>query len=132
MIDKKIYKITIKGIAANSKTNNNITELIKTKIRIIFSFDFSCSPCFIFKENKGSFATKSKDKITVVPINNSVLNHIPYSSPIIGKDAMKIAAAGVGSPIKEALCLSLILNLAKRIAEKIGIKNPINKINIDS
>ena len=76
MIDKKIYKITINGIAANSKTNNNIKELIKNIIRIIFSLDFSSSNLLIFSENSGNSETKSKDNIIVVPINKSMLNFV--------------------------------------------------------
>ena len=72
-----MYKITINGIDANSNMNNNITQLIKKIIRMIFSLFFQFSPFFIFSENKGRFATKSKDKIIVETINNSVLNHIP-------------------------------------------------------
>ena len=44
---------------------------------------------------------------------------------IIGNEAIKIAAAGVGSPIKEVVCLLSILNLESRIDEKIGIKKAI-------
>ena len=44
---------------------------------------------------------------------------------IIGKDAMNIADAGVGSPKNEDVCLVFILNFAKRIDEKIGIKKAI-------
>ena len=44
---------------------------------------------------------------------------------MIGKEAINIAAAGVGNPIKEDVCLVSILNLANRIAEKRVIINPI-------
>ena len=70
MIDKKIYKITIKGIAANLNMNNNITQLIKKIIRMIFSLFFQISPFFIFSENKGRFATKSRERIIDVIIKN--------------------------------------------------------------
>ena len=92
----------------------------------MFNLENRLSSWLILRENKGISATKSKDKITVTPINNSALNHIPYSFPIIGKDAIKIAATGVGNPIKEVVCLVSILNFARRIAEKRGIKKAIN------
>ena len=66
--------------------------------------------------------------MTVVPIKNSALNFTPYFASIIGKDAIKIAAAGVGNPIKEMVCLVSILNFANLIAEKMGIKKAINDI----
>ena len=44
---------------------------------------------------------------------------------MIGKEAINIAAAGVGNPIKEEVCLVLILNFANRIAEEIVMINPI-------
>ena len=71
-----MYKITIKGIAANLKMNNNITELIKNAIRIIFSWFFKASPLLILSENSGNSATKSMDKITVETINNSKLKFV--------------------------------------------------------
>ena len=65
-----MYKITINGIDANSNMNNNITQLIKKIIRMIFSLFFQFSPFFIFSENKGRFATKSRERIIDVPIKN--------------------------------------------------------------
>ena len=65
-----MYKITINGIAANLNMNNNITQLIKKIIRMIFSLFFQFSPFFIFSENKGRFATKSIERIIDVPIKN--------------------------------------------------------------
>ena len=65
-----MYKITINGIAANSNMNNNITQLIKKIIRMIFSLFFQFSPFFIFSENKGRFATKSRERIIDVTIKN--------------------------------------------------------------
>ena len=44
-----------------------------------------------------------------------------YLIDINGNEAIKIAQAGVGKPIKLSVCLSSILNLAKRMAEKTGI-----------
>jgi hypothetical protein len=38
---------------------------------------------------------------------------------------MKTAAAGVGNPINAVVCLVSVLNFAKRIAEKMGIKKAI-------
>ena len=73
MIDKKIYKITINGIAANSKTNNNITQLIKNIIRMIFSLSFQFSSFFTFSENKGSLDIKSIERIIDIPIKNLLL-----------------------------------------------------------
>ena len=70
MIDKKMYKITINGIAANSNVNNNITQLIKNIIRIIFSLFFQFSPFFTFRESKGSLATRSRERIIDVPMKN--------------------------------------------------------------
>ncbi|SVE62358.1 uncharacterized protein METZ01_LOCUS515212, partial [marine metagenome] len=58
-----MYKITINGIAANSNMNNSITQLIKKIIRMIFSLFFQFSPFFTFSENKGNFATKSRERI---------------------------------------------------------------------
>ncbi len=40
------------------------------------------------------------------------------------KDEIKIVLAGVGNPINESDCLESVLNFARRIAEKIVIKNP--------
>ena len=65
-----MYKITINGIAENSNMNNNITQLIKKIIRMIFSLFFQFSPFFIFSENKDRFATKSRERIIDVPIKN--------------------------------------------------------------
>ena len=44
---------------------------------------------------------------------------------MIGKEAINIAAAGVGNPIKEEVCLVSRLNFANRIAEKIVMINPM-------
>ena len=42
---------------------------------------------------------------------------------------MNIADAGVGSPINEDVCLESVLNFAKRIDEKMGIKKAIKEIS---
>ena len=68
MIDKKMYKITINGIAANSNMNNNITQLIKNIIRMIFSLFLQFSSFFTFNENKESLDIKSIERITDIPI----------------------------------------------------------------
>ena len=65
-----MYKITINGIDANLNMNNNITQLIKKIIRMIFSLFFQFSSFFIFSENKGRFATKSRERIIDVTIKN--------------------------------------------------------------
>ena len=65
-----MYKITINGIATNLNMNNNITQLIKKIIRTIFTLFFQFSPFFTFSENKGSFATKNRERIIDVPIKN--------------------------------------------------------------
>ena len=65
-----MYKITINGIAANSKMNNNITQFIKKIIRMIFSLFFQFSPFFTFSENKGSFDIKSIERMIDVTIKN--------------------------------------------------------------
>ena len=65
-----MYKITINGIAANLNMNNNITQLIKKIIRMIFSLFFQFSPFFTFSENKGNFATKSRERIIEITMKN--------------------------------------------------------------
>ena len=85
------------------------------------------SPWLILSENKGILTTKSKGKITERTIRNRKSMKIGNKSKLIsGIAAITIANAGVGKPIKEVVCLVSILNFAKRIAEKIGIKKAIN------
>ena len=76
-----------------------------------------------FNENKGIFIIKSKGNIIESEIRNrKSINNGNRSVLISGIAAIKIASAGVGNPIKEVVCLVSILNLANRIAEKIGNK----------
>ena len=65
-----MYKITINGIAANSNMNNNITQLIKNIIRMIFSLFFQFSSFLTFNESKGILDIKSIERITDIPIKN--------------------------------------------------------------
>lgn len=51
-----------------------------------------------------------------------------YVCVINGKDAINMALAGVGTPIKDSDCRVSILNLANRMAEKTGINKAINTI----
>ena len=50
--------------------NNNITQLIKNIIRIIFSLLFQFSLFFIFRENKDSLDIKSIERTIDVIIRN--------------------------------------------------------------
>ena len=120
-----MYKITINGIAAIWNMNNKIIDFIKNSNLIIFLVDFNCSWFLILIENNGNSATSNIDNITVITSNNSNENSVLYWLIIIGKDAINIAAAGVGSPINEDVCLVSMLNFAKRIDEKIGNKKAI-------
>jgi hypothetical protein len=52
----------------------------------------------------------------------------PNCFRIRGKDAINIAFAGVGTPIKESVWRVSRLNFARRIAEKTGITNAIYAI----
>ena len=102
--------------------NNKIIDFIKNSNLMIFLVDFICSLLLIFKENNGNSETSNTDNVAVIDSNNSIENSVLYLLITIGKDAMNIAEAGVGSPIKEDDCLVSILNFAKRIDEKMGIK----------
>lgn len=108
--------------------NNNIKQLIKNIIRIIFSLLFQFSLFFIFKENKDNLDIKSIDRRIDVIIRNltEYMNCILFIGfLIITKEAIKIATAGVGNPIKEESCFLSILNLANLIAEKRVMINPM-------
>ena len=120
-----MYKITINGIAAIWNMNNKIIDFIKKSNLIIFLVDFSCSALLILIENRGNSAISNIDNITVIARSNSNENSVLYWLIIIGKEAINIAAAGVGSPINEDVCLWSILNFAKRIDEKMGSKKAI-------
>ena len=53
--------------------NNNIKATIINIILKIFKREVMLSALLNLKENKGIFATKSRDKTMVTPINNSLL-----------------------------------------------------------
>ena len=105
--------------------NNKIIDFIKNSNLIIFLVDFNFSSLLILIENSGNSATSNKDNIIVIASSISNEISVLYLLTIIGKDAINIAAAGVGSPINEDVCLVSILNFAKRIDEKMGNKKAI-------
>ena len=77
---------------------------------------------FIFSENIGKFATNKRLKSTTNATNNHGLA-MNNSENENANPAQKIAFAGVGNPIKEDVCRSSKLKIAKRNAEKMGIRN---------
>ena len=104
--------------------NNKIIDFIKNNNLIMFLVDFNCSLFLILIENSGNSVTSNKDNI-IVTKNNSKENSVLYWLIIIGKDPINIAAARVGSPINEFVCLVSMLNFNKQIDEKTGNKKAI-------
>jgi hypothetical protein len=81
-----------------------------------------------FSANRGNSATKSQELI----IGKAIIKYLELkivsaqSGPLCktkGIEIIKRAFAGVGTPIKESVCLVSRLNLASRTAENIGIRN---------
>lgn len=81
-----------------------------------------------FKEISGTSATKSKPMPRLNIVRNqgfrreSFMKLLLFSS-MNGKDAINMAFAGVGKPIKFSDCRVSILNLASLNAEKTAIRN---------
>ena len=121
-IDKNRYKITINGIAANIKKNNNIIAPIIKIVLKIFKRECMASPLLNFKEIKGILITKRIGRIIEIAVKNWMVLKKGYV--ISGKEAINKAATGVGNPIKEVAWHLSILNFDKRIAEKTGNRNP--------
>jgi len=69
-IDKNRYKITINGIAANIKKNNNIIAPIIKIILKIFKRECRTSPLLNFKEIKGILITKRIGRIIEIAVKN--------------------------------------------------------------
>ena len=93
----------------------------------MFTLEFKVSSLLNLRENNGILATSSNGKMIEIKIKNWILvksNNFWYFS-INGRAAINIPTAGVGKPIKEVFCSELMLNFAKRIAEKIGIRSAI-------
>ena len=112
-IDKNRYKITINGIAAKWKTNNNTKDDKISVILKIFKLDAILSSLLNFNENKGILTTKSKGNIIESGIRNRKSTNNGNKSVLIsGIAATRIASAGVGKPINEEVCLVSILKLA--------------------
>ncbi len=106
-------------------------EIPRNKNRILFSFQLNV---LNFSESKGSSATNKYDNRTDITIKNTVLRNNDCIGKILiptrvdcwikikGKEAINKAFAGVGNPINTSVCLSSLLNLARRNAENKGIK----------
>ena len=138
----------INGIPSCLNIINNTRQSARKMKRILLSVQVK----FLnLRANKGSSATRRKDITRVRPRRNHRFKKRPESNdhkvnPLIdnesltvvleysftpmcksstkGNEHIKIQLAGVGTPIKESDCRVSILNLARRIAEKIVIKNP--------
>lgn len=75
-------------------------------------------------ENNGKFITNRNGIIKEIIAKKSRLANIGnWLKLICGIDDITRAKAGVGSPLKEFICVVSILKFAKRYAEKIGIKS---------
>ena len=93
----------------------------------MFRIQFKFSSLLNLSENNGILTTDRNGKIREIKIKNRKSVNIGKSwyFSIKGRAAINIPTTGVGKPIKEVFCFELILNFAKRIAEKIGIRNAI-------
>ena len=93
----------------------------------MFTLEFKFSSLLNLSENNGILATNSNGKTREIKIKNRKSVNIGKSwyFSIKGRAAINIPTAVVGRPIKEVFCFESILNFAKRIAEKIGIKSAI-------
>ena len=113
--DKIRYKITINGIAVNPKTNKKIVDIKISDILSRLTLEFRPSFLLNFNDIKGAFITSKKGIIIAISeINLISVNMGKRLKLICGIDAIKIARAGVGNPIKSVDCLSVTLNFAKR------------------
>ena len=72
-----------------------------------------------------------QDSTTIVLLSDG--DTVPsVGIPKMPRSVNGILVIGVGNPIKEEVCLESILNLANRIAEKIGINNPTKEMSKNS
>jgi hypothetical protein len=120
-----MYNSIMSGMApACHPASNNTATRIKVNLILL-----SVHEKFLnFKANNSIGATSRKETMMVIHIrtpgwethvaNGSGSNH----SPVINR-----ALAGVGNPIKVSLCLSSVLNLARRMAEKTMRKSGVNE-----
>ena len=113
-IDKNKYKTTIKGIATNLKINNNRIDVkINNIIKMFFVLSFN-SFIEIFNDKSWILEINKKDIIKLQMINTKIFSwKLTFKK---GNDAITIAPAGVGNPIKCLIWLLSILNLANLIA----------------
>ena len=116
------YKMMIKGIPTNCKVISN--RMLNPKNTNFVRFPTQ-PKCLNFKANKGiSEISKTLKTIEIIlKMQGLKLNPILPYLKIKGIEQIKIALAGVGTPIKEVVCLVSLLNLARRIAEKTGMMN---------
>jgi hypothetical protein len=108
----------ITGMASIFRTANSNTERIRKVNRILFSFQ---AKLLNLRANNGMPETSKYEEIATITHNiqgsKSAMAMLPVSS---GSEVMKSAFAGVGNPLKESLCVSSILKIARRKAEKIA------------
>ena len=107
--------------------------------QILFSFQLYV---LNFNESNGISPISKYDNSIVRAIKNTVLLNndwileisiparVDFCIKINGKEAISSAFAGVGNPINTSCCLSSLLNLARRKAEKMGIKKAMYGIRI--
>lgn len=74
------------------------------------------------RAKRGIGATNKRLKVKVIRHKILGVNNAVYSFGSRTKEHTNMALAGVGKPIKESDWRVSLLNLAKRIAENIGIK----------
>lgn len=127
----------IKGAAPHHRRIVIKTDKIKNIKRILLS---AHRKFLTLSENIGISETKSQENRmiktmmkTTLPQRAATFSERQFNIGLEVADmsakeiseAMNIELAGVGNPIKEDVCLSSILNLAKRRAEKTEIKKAI-------
>ena len=119
--DIPIYKSIIIGMAA---VVNQASDTIESKRKMNFVL-FSCQEKFLNLSAKSSIGeTNRYEDSAIIAINTHCsLNQGAIQPVCRGNAVISNALAGVGNPLKESVCVSSMLKIAKRSAEKIAIEN---------
>jgi hypothetical protein len=119
--DRAMYNSMITGMAEIFSTASSNTERRRKVNRILFSFQ---AKLLNLSANSGIPETSKYEETATITLNIQASKSAMAMTPVrSGSEVIKSALAGVGNPLNESRCVSSILKIARRNAEKMAIEN---------